>query len=63
MRGYKCYLIDGNKRIRAVRAFVCPSDGAAKAKAYEFALEQPHHPRLEIWSGPELLWYGHHTDL
>jgi hypothetical protein len=63
MQGYKCYLLDSSKRIRAVRELVCPNHEAAKTKAYEFALEQPHHPRLEIWSGPELVWYGHHTDL
>jgi hypothetical protein len=63
MRGYRCYLMDSSKHIRAVREFVCPSDEEAKTKAAEFAREQPHLPRLELWSGPELLWYGHHTDL
>lgn len=63
MRGYRCYLMDSSKHIRARRDLVCPSDEAAKTEAYRFAKEQPHLPRLEIWSGPELLWYGHYTDL
>ena len=63
MRGYRCYLLGSDKRIRVVREFVCANDEAVKTKAYQFALEQPHLPRLEIWSGPQLLWYGHYTDL
>ncbi len=62
-RAYRCYLMDSSKRIRTRRDLVCPSDETTKTEGYRFAKEQPHYPRLEVWGGPQLLWYGHPDDL
>ena len=55
-RGYRCYFLDENKRIREATDFVLPDDWLARSRAESLKSEKGY-PAIELWQGSKLLYF------
>jgi hypothetical protein len=55
MAYYRCYLLDGAKRIRAVENLECEQDTDALDKAGAILVELKAYPFAELWNGSRVV--------